>query len=64
MPELLGNMTQVEFARRIEVSESYVSKIISGEKHLSLEKAATGAFVLGIHAEDFYEWIHAPKSKR
>ena len=49
-------MTQAEYARRIGVSEPFVSRIISGEKKLSLTKAKKSADILKCHIEELYEW--------
>lgn len=57
LPGLLGDMKQAEFARRLGVSDSFISKVIRGEKHFSLEMAVNAAIILGCRPEDFYEWI-------
>lgn len=61
---LLGDMSQAEFARRMKVVESTVSRWIKGEREMSYENAVLAARILGCHAEDFYEWIIVPKGKR
>ncbi|WP_141432998.1 helix-turn-helix transcriptional regulator [Bacillus sp. 03113] len=50
------NMSQSEFARRLGVSDSYVSRIISGEKKLSYYRAKLSADILRCSMEDLYEW--------
>lgn len=64
LPDLLGDMSQAEFARRMKVAESTVSRWISGEREMSFENAVLGARILDCHAEDFYEWITVEKGKR
>lgn len=63
LPELLGDMTQTEFAKRLGVSDPFVSKLIKGEKHFSLELAVNAAYILNCLPEDLYEWNVVP-SKR
>ncbi|WP_243299158.1 helix-turn-helix domain-containing protein [Bacillus litorisediminis] len=64
LQELLGDMTQTEFARRMKVADSTVSRWIKNEREMSYENAVLAARILGCHAEDFYEWIEVPKGKR
>lgn len=64
MPELLGDLKPAEFARRMSVAESTVSRWISNEREMSYENAVLAAFVLDCHAEDFYQWVTVPKGKR
>lgn len=69
LPELLRdrNMSQRELARRIEVSESFVSQVINsnGKITFSLVKAKEAADVLGCYIDDLHEWIPVPnKGKR
>ncbi|MEJ8548128.1 helix-turn-helix domain-containing protein [Brevibacillus borstelensis] len=65
MSEILrGKMKPAEFARRMKVAESTVSRWISGEREMSYENAVLGARILDCHAEDFYEWIIVEKGKR
>lgn len=63
MPELLKRkrMTQAEFARRMDISESYVSQIISGKSKFSLLGCKEAAVILGVKMDDLYEWIGAPE---
>lgn len=61
LTEFLGTMSQAEFARRLGVSEPYVSQIISGKIKFSLIKAKEAADVLGCSIEDLYEWIPVKK---
>lgn len=51
-------MNQAEYARRLGVSEPFVSKIVSGEKKLSLLKAKISANIFGCVIDDLYEWEH------
>ena len=50
------NMSQAEYARRIGFSESFVSKVISGEKYLSMLKAKMSADLFNCHIDDLYTW--------
>lgn len=50
------NMTQSEYALRLKVSKSFVSKLISGEKKLSLIKAKKSADMFGCCIDDLYDW--------
>ena len=43
-------MTQKEFAKRIDISEEYISKLIDGEVHLTQEMAEKLELVLGVPA--------------
>ncbi|NME18515.1 helix-turn-helix transcriptional regulator [Megasphaera elsdenii] len=43
-------MTQKEFAKRIDISEEYISKLIDGEVHLTPEMAEKLELVLGVPA--------------
>lgn len=61
---LLGDLKPAEFARRMGVTQSAVSRWIKGEREMSYENAVLAARILGCHAEDFYEWIESPKDKR
>jgi transcriptional regulator with XRE-family HTH domain len=61
---LLGDLKPAEFARRMGVTQSAVSRWIKGEREMSYENAVLAARILGCHAEDFYEWIESPKGKR
>jgi transcriptional regulator with XRE-family HTH domain len=58
LPELMKarGLSQVEFAHRVDISESHVSKIISLESKFSLIKGKRAADVLGVHLDDLYEW--------
>lgn len=59
LPELLRKrrMSQTELARRIGVSDSYISQIINGTSKFSLIKAKMAADVLDCYIDDLYEWI-------
>lgn len=58
LPELfiLKGINQAEFSRRLGVSESFVSKIISGKKKLSLARAKKSSDILNCSIEDLHEW--------
>lgn len=57
LPELLGDMTQAELARRLGVTRQYISQIISGKNTFSLLMAKECADILGVYVDDLYEWI-------
>lgn len=50
------NMTQAEYARRIKVSRTFASKLVSGDKALSLLKARKSARMFGCCIDDLYTW--------
>jgi transcriptional regulator with XRE-family HTH domain len=58
LPELLAlkNMSQAEFARRINTSEAYISQIISNNRRFGLLKAKRAARILDCVIDDLYEW--------
>lgn len=58
IPELLEKkrMSQAEFARRLGVTESYVSKIISLKSKFRITTAKDAAGILGCYIDDLYEW--------
>lgn len=58
LPDLLkqSKMNQAEYARRIGVSDSFVTRVINGEKKLSLVKAKESAIIFGCYIDDLYEW--------
>ncbi|WP_341418539.1 helix-turn-helix transcriptional regulator [Paenibacillus filicis] len=59
-------MNQAELARRINVSESFISQVINsnGKITFSLVKAKEASDVLGCQIEDLHEWITIPSSER
>lgn len=57
LSSLLGDMRPAEFARRMGVNESTVSRWIKDQRDMRYENAVLAARILGCHAEDFYEWI-------
>ncbi|WP_068774476.1 helix-turn-helix domain-containing protein [Paenibacillus sp. FJAT-26967] len=59
LPQLLtkAEMTQAELARRIKLSESFISKVIAGERKLSVIKMKMSAVALDCNMDDLYEWI-------
>ena len=64
MKFLLGDLSQAEFARRMGVTESSVTRWVKREREMTYENSVLAARILGCHAEDFYEWIETPKGKR
>jgi len=59
LPEHLrnANMTPAEFARRMKVQRSTVSRWMTGERRMDYENTVLAAMILGLHAEDMYEWL-------
>jgi transcriptional regulator with XRE-family HTH domain len=57
LSSLLGDMSPAEFARRMGVNESTVSRWIKGQRDMRYENAVLASRILNCHAEDFYEWI-------
>lgn len=60
LPELLKpkRMSQAAFARRLGVSEPFISHIISGYRGttFSYEMAKNAAVILGVKMEDLHDW--------
>jgi transcriptional regulator with XRE-family HTH domain len=56
LSSLLGDMSPAEFARRMGVNESTVSRWIKKQREMRYENAVLAARILNCHAEDFYEW--------
>jgi transcriptional regulator with XRE-family HTH domain len=58
LPELLNKrrLSQVEFARKLNVSEAYVSQLIAGVRKFSLLKAKQAAKILHCFIDELYEW--------
>lgn len=57
LSSLLGDLSPAEFARRMGVNQSSVTRWISNERDMSYENAVLAARILNCHAEDIYEWI-------
>jgi transcriptional regulator with XRE-family HTH domain len=60
LPELLATrrISQAEFARRLDVSEGYVSQIIKGSTRFSFLMAIRASIILRCTPNDLYEWIN------
>ena len=58
LPELLKSrkLSQAELARRIGVSESFVTQIINLSAKFSIIKAKETADLFGCYIDDLYEW--------
>lgn len=52
-----NNMSQTDFARRMNISNTMVSKIINNEKIFSLVRCKQAADILDCEIEELYEWI-------
>jgi transcriptional regulator with XRE-family HTH domain len=61
LPELLEarHMTQAEFARKLGVSDSFVSKVISGVSRFSVLSAIEATEILHCDIHDLYEWVRS-----
>jgi transcriptional regulator with XRE-family HTH domain len=57
LSSLLEDLSPAEFARRMGVSESTVSRWINNQREMRLENAVLAARILNCHAEDMYDWI-------
>lgn len=59
MPYLLDSrkISQADLARFLDVTESFISKVISGKSKFSYEMARNAANVLRCRMEELYEWI-------
>lgn len=59
LPELLEarHMSQVDLAILMDVSEAFISQVISGKKKFSYENALNAAKILKCRMEDLHE-IH------
>jgi transcriptional regulator with XRE-family HTH domain len=65
LPELLAarGLTQAEFARRLKVSEAFISQIIKGSRYFSYPLAAEAARILKCKIGELYE-IYDEKGNR
>ena len=65
LPELLEarKMSQVDLARRLDVTESFISQIVKGRKHFSYPLAAEACRVLLCKLGDLHE-IYDEKGNR
>ncbi|NQX67945.1 helix-turn-helix transcriptional regulator [Paenibacillus alba] len=59
LPELLAkaSMTQAQLADHLNVTEGYISQVISGKSRLSVIKRKMAADFLGCTSDDLNEWI-------
>ncbi|WP_413006760.1 helix-turn-helix domain-containing protein [Paenibacillus sp. 1P03SA] len=66
LPELLGSkgMTQAQLAQRLNLSDSFVSKVVHGERRLSLVKTREAAIILNCYMDDLYEWTDTQEDRR
>lgn len=57
MPQLLAakKMSQAEFARVMDVSESFISQVINGKAFFSYILALKAAWILKCRMEDLHE---------
>jgi plasmid maintenance system antidote protein VapI len=64
LSSLLGELSPAEFARRMHIAESTVSRWIKNQREMRLENAVLAARILNCHAEDLYEWIEIEDTRR
>lgn len=66
LPEFLlrANMSPAQFARRMGVHQSSVTRWITKERLMTYENAVQASGILDCHAEDFYHWDIAKRKKR
>lgn len=57
-----GFKSQREFAKRLGVSDSYISMVINGDDDFSVERAVNAADILGCEVTDLNEWHGTPLS--
>jgi transcriptional regulator with XRE-family HTH domain len=59
LPELLAakRMSQAEFSRKLDVSESFITQVIGGKSYFSYLMARKASKTLGCTMEDLHEWI-------
>ncbi|WP_068775793.1 helix-turn-helix transcriptional regulator [Paenibacillus sp. FJAT-26967] len=59
LPILLAQagMTQAQLARRLKLSDSFIHKVIKGERQLSLTKSKEAAIIFDCSIDDLYEWV-------
>jgi transcriptional regulator with XRE-family HTH domain len=62
--ELLGDMSPAEFARRMDVTRSAVSRWMADDRDMSYENTVMGARILDCHAEDLYVMIELPRKNK
>lgn len=55
-----ARLTQKEFAKRLGVSQTFVTLVIKGERTLSLERAVNAARILDCHVMELYDWNEVP----
>ncbi|WP_442951594.1 helix-turn-helix transcriptional regulator [Paenibacillus sp. GYB004] len=57
LPELLvaKKWTQADFARRLGISQGFLSQVISGKRHFSYPIAANAAWLLDCPMEELHE---------
>lgn len=58
-----AGLNQKEFAKRLGVNESFVSRVISNDRFFSLERAVNAAEILGCDVKDLNEWHIVPLSR-
>ncbi len=59
VPEWLAkfNMSQAELARRINVTEGFITQVIKGESQFSLLTGKNAANLFSCHIDDLVHWV-------
>jgi transcriptional regulator with XRE-family HTH domain len=59
-----AGMTQVEFAKRLQQSQSFVSKIERGDRRLDIVQLRTICHIFGLTLPDFVELLETALRER
>lgn len=59
--EVLGEMKPAEFARRMGVHRSTVTRWMNNERQMVEEETVLAGRILGCHSEDLHVWIEVPR---
>ncbi|WP_442951579.1 helix-turn-helix domain-containing protein [Paenibacillus sp. GYB004] len=62
--ELLGDISPAEFARRMGVHRSTVTRWMNGERDMTYEDTVLAGRILGHHAEEFYTFKEIPRDSK
>ncbi|MFB7817782.1 helix-turn-helix domain-containing protein [Paenibacillus chitinolyticus] len=66
LPLLLAQagMTQAQLAGRLKLTDSFIHKVIKGERKLSLVKTKEAAIIFDCNMDDLYKWTEIEQDKR
>lgn len=61
-----ANVSRKKLAEKLGVTPAFITMVIAGKKHLTLERAVNIAIYLDCTVLDLYEWteVHQPKAAR